>query len=173
MNCRKLQRGTMGRSMPSYSTVIVQEQEEREVFVPKKSSMVEMRKYFFDVVLVILFSCLTISAYFYLLSLKGGSFQYMKDHLTQFVLVTLTSIGIYIATFNAILFLPQLSRTKRCICIVIWMAYILFIYWWDHEDSMEHHGYFNFIGFMLVFGYSQLFISLIFALVKLWFFPKN
>jgi hypothetical protein len=125
-------------------------------------------KYSRELCLIGLFASLSFAGYLYSMSLQGGTFAWMKDHVVELGIYLFSSLFIYLISFNVILFTKYLSRIVKAVLIVIWVLFVYMLYKWDNDDGMDHHGYFNIVAYCIAIGYIEIFILATYSVLKVW-----
>ncbi|KAJ2346455.1 hypothetical protein GGH92_003594, partial [Coemansia sp. RSA 2673] len=106
---------------------------------------------------------LTIFAASYLLSLQAGNLDYIHEHLGIMgieLLVSVTSLTIV----TVMLYASRMrSNTRRGTLLVI-MCISAALYWYDHGERFEHHGFYNLLVFLAIFIPLNVAIALFYVL---------
>ncbi|KAJ2255234.1 hypothetical protein GGI13_001720 [Coemansia sp. RSA 455] len=112
---------------------------------------------------VVVAGLLTIFVTSYLLSLQAGDLVYINEHLgtigaellVSVVSLTVTTVMLYAGRMR--------SNTRRGTLLVI-MCISVILYWYDHGERFEHHGFYNILVFLLIFVPLNMAIALFYVL---------
>ncbi|KAJ2253217.1 hypothetical protein GGI13_002825 [Coemansia sp. RSA 455] len=112
---------------------------------------------------VVVAGLLTIFAASYLLSLQAGNLVYINEHLGIIGVELVVSV-ISLTAVTVMLYASRMrSNTRRGALLVI-MCISAALYWYDHGERFEHHGFYNLLVFLAIFIPLNVAIALFYVL---------
>ncbi|KAJ1923158.1 hypothetical protein GGI09_001667 [Coemansia sp. S100] len=112
---------------------------------------------------VVVAGLLTIFTASYLLSLQAGNLVYINEHLGIIGVELVVSV-ISLTVVTVMLYASRMrSNTRRGTLLVI-MCISVALYWYDHGERFEHHGFYNLLVFLAIFVPLNVAIALFYVL---------
>ncbi|KAJ2461256.1 hypothetical protein GGF42_000310 [Coemansia sp. RSA 2424] len=106
---------------------------------------------------------LTICVTAYLLSLQGGSLVYINEHLGVIGAELLVSV-ISLTIVTVMLYASRMRGNVRRGTLVLILCSFAALYWYDHGERFEHHGFYNLLVFLAIFVPLNLAIAVFYVL---------
>ncbi|KAJ2812601.1 hypothetical protein H4S07_001289 [Coemansia furcata] len=106
---------------------------------------------------------LTIFATSYLLSLQAGDLIYIKDHLGIIGAELVVSV-ISLTVVTVMLYAGRMRSNTRRATLLLILCICAALYWYDHGERFEHHGFYNLLVFLVIFVPLNLAIALFYVL---------
>ncbi|KAJ2747685.1 hypothetical protein GGI20_000334 [Coemansia sp. BCRC 34301] len=86
----------------------------------------------------------------YLLSLQAGDLVYINEHLSVIGVKMLVSV-ISLTVLTVMLYTSRMRSNVRRGTAVLIPCIFAALYWYDHGELFEHHGFYNLLVFMAIF----------------------